>query len=358
MDVFHPGPGEIIQEFPFQTEELRHGRRHAGYIGLHIGHVGIVFLAGQAHGVEDPVRQAAQVQVRTGLMDHVFRDIPLDIRFVAVHHVVRDPQHVPQRIVPRFRDRVADRQLRHVPLFLRVLRTGFLHAFDIPDHSLFIRSPVNGQEFISAHPVDMIRFAQVVHQEHRHVGDVAVPRLMAVQAVHAPQVVDIDKHEDKRAVPVLFELSVIFGHVVLIPGAGAQSAQGVHHDLPFQHGRRVFKRKEERDRDRRDGASCKQEFADLRLDHFRQDQQEQHRQQDPFEMPADRLPVDKDAGDCHGKVDKGDNKADHRCGTEAGFCPVQLHVFDFQYRRKQEHAVNDHRHKLDRAFDPLRFARP
>ena len=294
MDMFRPDRMEIVQEFSFQAEIFHHGRRHAGYVGFHIGQVGIVFLAGQAHGVKHPVCQAGQVHVRSRVPDPSLHDFPFQVCLVAVHHVVRHTQHIPQAAVFRIGDCVAHSQFRNAFIEGLFFPAGFLDAFDIPDDDFLLHFPVDCQELVSAHAVDMLRLLQAVRQEHRHMADIVVAFLLAVQTVHLPEVADVDKQEDEPGVPVRFKFPVVRRHIALVAGPGTQAAQRIHHDFSFQHSCGAFQREEKPYCNCRHCTVGKQEFFDIGLDRHRHEKQHQRRQHNSLEVPADLFPVNHD----------------------------------------------------------------
>ena len=242
-------------------------------------------------------------------------------------------------------------------MFFTALHAGVLHPLDIADDYLFFRLPVDCQEFVPAHAVDVFRAAQAGHQEYGDVADVAVAFLVSVKAVHTAQVIDIHKQEGKGCVLVRFEFLVIFGHVVLVTGPGTQSAQRVHHDLPFQHRSRVLQREEESHRDRRDCASGKQILLHLGLDQLGNDKQEQHRQHHALKVPPHLSPVDKNAADCHREIHKRNHEAHRRRRTGAGLRSVQLLILDGQQRRKEQHKVDHRRQQRKQPFFSVHLLR-
>ena len=90
----------------------------------------------------------------------------------------------------------------------------------------------------------MLGILQVGHKQDRHVGNIGVTFLMSVQAVNGFQVVNVHKQKSEFGVLVFLEHPVIFFHVVFIAGPGSETAERVHHDLPFQYSRRILQREE------------------------------------------------------------------------------------------------------------------
>ena len=342
--MLQPLGGEILDELAFQAEERHHGRRHAGHIRLQVGHIGIVFLAGQAHRVKHAVCQAVKVQARSVFMHGSDSNFPLQFSLVAVHHIIRNPQHVPQVVVFHIGYGVTDRKLRLVGAALAFAHAGVVNALDIPDDGLLVCFAVKGQKFIPAHPVDMRRLFHVQHQQRGHFADIGVALLMSEKAVDGTEIVDINKNKRKWNRPVFQEFRVIFLHVMFVAGTGAKAAERVHHDFPFQHGGRVFQREEETERDHRNRRAGKQEFLDEDLYQLHRDQKEQHRHQQPFQILADGIPVDQDHHRGRNEEQETQRKADGRRGAGAGVSPAECGVFDFQHAgQQQDHIDGNHR---------------
>ena len=173
-------------------------------------------------------------------MDGANRHFPFHCGLVAVHHVIGNPEHIPQVVVFRIRNSVADGQFGMVPAAFFFPLAGVLHPLDVPDHSLFVCLPVDRQELVAAHPVDMLCLAQVCHQQRRDLSDIGVAFPLSVQTIDGTQIVDVNKNKRKCNCPVPQELCFVFLDIQFIAGTGAQSAERVHHDLLFQYGCRIL----------------------------------------------------------------------------------------------------------------------
>ena len=166
---------------------------------------------------------------------------------------------------------------------------------------------------------------------------------MSVQAVNGFQVVNVHKQKSEFGVLVFLEHPVIFFHVVFIAGPGSETAERVHHDLPFQYSRRILQREEEGDRDDRDRAAGEKEFLYLGLDQFGNDQHEQHRQHGFLKMSANPFPVPEDIEDAHCEIGKSDHISRNSRRPGTGFGAVQLDVFNLQHTGNQQDDIDPDR---------------
>ena len=343
MDHHPPDFRKVRDKLALKAEEFTHGGREPGHVGFQVRQERIVVFTGQAHGVENPVCQPHQVQLRSGSVCQAHGHLALQLRFIPEHHIIRDPQHIAKRIVLRIADRVTHRQLRGVIPFLSLFDAGLPQLPHIPDHRGFFLMPVDRQKIIPAHAVDVFRSAKMIRQQHGDMADVLVSGLMTVEAVYGPQIVDIDKKENKRNRLVAGKFRVIAHDIPFIAASGAQAAQRVGNRFPLQDSGRILQAEEEGDGNHGDRAPGHEQLFDENLSCLRQDQKNQHRHQRTLEIPAQLHPVLNH--DQHGrdKINKRQSVSGAGSGTDAGTGTDKISVFCFQHRH-QQHGIDGDRH--------------